>query len=162
MSLESEPDPHRSDPLGWSPCPSVGEAVTGDPSPRLGAHAAAGVIGVGAWCRLARDGRPDSVSFAVGEFVDLADGRRVLLHEDRGFSIGWRGGAEPRMARVELREDVLNAVLPDDAEQTEASHDWVRLAALAQARGVAVAPAVLRLLPYGVEFDDDLRALLDD
>src|SRR4051812_18045130 len=48
------------------------------------------VVGLGAICDL--DPRtPDkarSQSFSVSEFATLEDGRRVILHEDRGFTIG--------------------------------------------------------------------------
>jgi hypothetical protein len=66
------------------------------------------VVGLGAWCdfvtedeyrrRLVRDGWPagevenfvkdfkHGVSFVVHEFADLADGRRLTLHEERGFT----------------------------------------------------------------------------
>jgi hypothetical protein len=49
------------------------------------------VVGLGAICdlRSQQPNQPFSQSFSVSEFVTLDDGRRVILHEDRGFTIGW-------------------------------------------------------------------------
>ena len=50
------------------------------------------VVGIGAICDVLprRLGEARSQSYSVSEFVTLEDGRRVILHEDRGFTIGWR------------------------------------------------------------------------
>lgn len=51
------------------------------------------------------------VTFVVHEFADLADGRRITLHEDRGFttSAQWR-----YLTLDHLEGDVRTTVLPDD------------------------------------------------
>jgi len=121
-------------------------------------------VGIGAICDL-RPGRSDeaSQSFSVSEFVTLEDGRRVILHEARGFTIGWGGSGSGDVREHESLEsmtrNVLNVVLPDDDESADA-HPWSWLADLARARGLSVTADDLRRLPYEVVFTDDLRRWL--
>ena len=136
------------------------------------------VTGLGAWCdfvtedeyrqRLVKDGWPAEeiehlvedfkrgVSFDVHEFADLADGRRLTLHEERGFTTSgqWR-----YLTLENLERDVRTTVLPDD-DDTQDEHPWEWLAGLLHARGVHATAEELRLLPYGVEFSERLRARL--
>jgi hypothetical protein len=125
------------------------------------------VVGLGAICDLRplRSG-PRARSFSVSEFVALEDGRRVILHEDRGFTIGWRssgesdpGDIQERKTLESLTRDVLNVVLPDDDECTE-DHPWWWLAELARARGLNVTAEDLRNLRYEVIFTDKVRRWL--
>jgi hypothetical protein len=133
---------------------------------------------LGAWCdfvtedeyrqRLVRDGWPAEeiehlveefnlgVSFDVHEFAELTDGRRLTLHEERGFTTSgqWR-----HLTLENLERDVRTTVLPDD-DDTQDEHPWEWLVALLQARGVEATAEELRLLPYGVEFSERLRARL--
>jgi len=125
------------------------------------------VIGLGAICDL--DPRtPDkarSQSFSISEFVTLEDGRRVILHEDRGFTIGLGSSRETaadlrRGLTLEvLTQQALNVVLPDDDVPAEA-HPYSWLAELARARGLKVSADNLRSLPYEVIFTDELRRWL--
>ena len=146
------------------------------------------VVGLGAWCdlatedeyrqRLVRDGWPadeienllehfkQGVSFAVHEFAELADGRRLTLHEERGFTSGvtlatsgpapsdqWRG-----LTLEELEQGVRTTVLPDD-DDTQDEHPWEWLAGLLHdVHGVEATVEELRLLPYDVVFSERLRA----
>jgi len=138
------------------------------------------VVGLGAWCdfvtedeyrqRLVRDGWPAAeienlvedfkwgVSFVVNEFADLADGRRLTLHEERGFTIG--GGPTPsdpwRSLTLEhLERDVRTTVLPDD-DDTQDEHPWEWLAGLLHVHGVEATAEELRPLPYDVVFSEHL------
>jgi hypothetical protein len=117
------------------------------------------VVGLGAICDLRpqRVDAPRSQSFSVGEFVTLEDGRRVILHEARGFTIGWssrhRWGNE---SLENMTRSVLTVVLPDDDEGGE-QHPWSWLAELARARGLDVTAEDLRRLPYEVVFTDTVR-----
>jgi len=137
------------------------------------------VTGLGARCdfvtedeyrqRLVRDGWPaeeienliedlkQGVSFDVHEFADLADGRRLTLHEERGFTTSgqWR-----YLTLENLERDVRTTVLPDD-DDTEDEHPWEWLATLLHARGVEATAEALRILPYDVEFSERLRARLE-
>jgi hypothetical protein len=146
------------------------------------------VIGLGAWCdfvtedeyreRLVRDGWPNDeiesllmdfkkgLSFVVHEFADLADGRRITLHTERGFTTSARASSGPppsdqwRYLTLEwLERDVLTTVLPDE-DETEDEHPWEWLAGLLRAHGVVTTPEQLRHLPYHVVFSDRLRARL--
>ena len=119
--------------------------------------------------RLIRDGWPaeeiedlvedfkQGVSFDVHEFADLADGRRLTLHEERGFTTSgqWR-----YLTLEDLERDVRTTVLPDD-DDTKDEHPWEWLATLLHARGVEATAEALRLLPYDVEFSERLRARLE-
>lgn len=126
------------------------------------------VVGLGAICDLGpqrSDGSSDQ-SFAVSEFVTLEDGRRVILHDDRGFTLGWRSSTEPGSGDIwehetleSLTRDVLNVVLPDDDECAD-DHPWSWLADLARARGLTVTPEELRGLRYEVIITDDVRRSL--
>lgn len=123
------------------------------------------VVGLGATCSISRQQtpQPDTHSFSVGEFVDLEDGRRVVLHEERGFTISeWRSVAHEASRRPAvhdttetLTQNVLMVVLPDDENSTEA-HPWSWLADLATARGLDVRPDELKSLPYIVVFAEEV------
>lgn len=144
------------------------------------------VVGLGAWCdfvtedeyrqRLVSDGWPADevetlvedfawgVSFVVHEFADLADGRRLTLHQERGFAgvtLADRGPAPSDQWRSltleDLERDVRTTVLPDD-EDTQDEHPWDWLAELLRAHGVEVTAEELRLLPYNVIFSERLQA----
>lgn len=125
-------------------------------------------VGLGAICDL-RPQRPDdadSQSFSVSEFVTLDDGRRVILHNDRGFTIGWRPADHPRAGtapagetRDSITTNVLNTVLPDDENSTE-EHPWSWLADRARARGLNVTAQDLQGLPYEVILTDKVTRWL--
>jgi hypothetical protein len=147
------------------------------------------VVGLGAWCdfvtedeyrhRLVRDGWPADeiehlveefnlgVSFDVHEFAELADGRRLTLHEERGFTgvtMASKGPAPSDQWRSltleNLERDVRTTVLPDE-DDTGDEHPWDWLAGLLHARGVQATAEELRLLLYSVEFSERLRARLE-
>jgi hypothetical protein len=99
---------------------------------------------------------PGSLAFRVEEFADLADGRRLRLHAERGF--GLSAGDDPwqHLTLASLADDVRATVLPDDAEDTGEDHPWDWLAQLLRAHGIDAAADELRDLPYVVEFSDRL------
>jgi hypothetical protein len=120
------------------------------------------VVGIGAICDVIpqRLDQARSKSFSVSEFVMLEDGRRVILHEDRGFTIGWKSSGNSRSDEIQWHEtlesitrNVLNTVLPDDDRCAE-SHPWSWLADLARARGLNVTAQDLRGLAYEVILTD--------
>lgn len=139
----------------WAPHPDGGE-----PPPALPPVPPGRVVGIGAVCDLGPV-RPDpAYSFSVAEFVDLDDGRREWLHQERGFTMSWRISApsgeldgHTRPTVECLTQDVLTVVLPDD-DDPEEEHPWAWLADLAQRRGLAVTADDLRVLPYEVVFTD--------
>jgi hypothetical protein len=142
----------------WQPYPGVGAS-------RLPPVEPGRVVGLGALCDLVPRNSGDQ-SFAVSEFVTLEDGRHVILHEDRGFTIGVRTTGEsapgdPREHETleSLTRDVLNVVLPDDDESGE-EHPWAWLAGLARVRGLDVTEDDLRGLPYEVVFGEQVRRWL--
>ena len=91
----------------------------------------------------------------VREFAVLDDGRRLALHQDRGFST-----SATRLAAEQVERSVLTTVLPDDAEVTAEDHPWKWLASLIQNQGVVVTPEQLKAVPYVFEFGPRLSALL--
>jgi hypothetical protein len=114
-----------------------------------------------------RDGDPWAQDFSVHEFATLADGRRVILHKERGFSLRLRSTGGMLCAddgtlpdtRDDITQQVLNVVLPDDDEPAE-EHPWSWLAELARARGLDVTADDLRGLPYEVVLTDALTRQL--
>lgn len=113
------------------------------------------VVGLGAWAELVRKDQ-QGMDFDVHEFAVLEDGRRVTLHQERGFST-----SATRTTASEVKRDVLTTVLPDNAEVTGEDHPWEGLASLIRNHGVAVAPGQLKTVPYVVEFGPRLTALLE-
>jgi hypothetical protein len=110
------------------------------------------VVGLGAICDLRTRGFDDehSQQFSVSEFVLLENGRRVILHKDRGFTIGSGAGAVRDYETPDsITHNVLNVVLPDD-DECEDDHPWPWLAELARARGLDVVAEDLQRLPYEV------------
>lgn len=120
---------------------------------------------LGATCDLAGEAADgQSVSFSVSEFAELDDGFRVILHTDRGFTLGWGGqpDMEPisrTLTRDELSQEVLNTVLPD--EDDGEAHPWEWLAQLVRLKGWEADAAELRRLPYQVNFTRAVEQLVD-
>ncbi|MBI2708180.1 MAG: hypothetical protein HYX34_00550 [Actinobacteria bacterium] len=90
----------------------------------------------------------------------------MILHDDRGFTIGWRSTGESRSGDVReletlegLTRDVLNVVLPDEDECAD-DHPWAWLADLARARGLDVTAEDLRRVPYEVVFTENVHRWL--
>jgi len=113
------------------------------------------VVGLGAWSELARKDQ-QGMDIDVHEFAVLDDGRRVTLHQERGFST-----SATHITADHAERSVLTTVLPDDAEVTGEDHPWEWLASLIRTHGVAVTPAQLKTMPYVVEFGPRLSALLE-
>jgi hypothetical protein len=147
------------------------------------------VVGLGAWCDFVTEADYRSrfpgfesspavdeaieefkrgASFDVHEFAVLDDGRRITLHDQRGFTTAVRvsDGSTPgdtwqHLTLAELERDVLTTVLPDD-DETQDEHPWEWLAGLLRDYGVEASADELRALPYEVVFSDRLRARVAD
>jgi hypothetical protein len=155
--------------MGWfAPHPEgltsghSGRTQVGDDGEVVAGGSTAAVVGLGAVCGLrelssgASDG---TVRYWVCEFAVLADGRRIVLHEERGFSLGPTIGTGNRQVRRDvIIRTVLNVVLPDD-EQPKEAHPFDWLASLAATRGLNVNGDDLRSLPYEVVLSADVEAL---
>lgn len=95
--------------------------------------------------------------------LELTDGRRVLLLNDRGYgaTCAWN---TTTLADVEVQ--IRTAVGPDEpfddltAGDMEAAH-WEALAALAQQHGVPVAAVDLQRLRHDVVISEPIRRLID-
>jgi hypothetical protein len=155
-----------SEPGGrWSPYPSISrsspERVSSgfEPVGNPGGQRER-ILGLGAICEL-RPPTPlgTSQSFSVAEFALLIDGTKVLLHDDRGFTIGAPSGQLRHVTAETIVQSVLNVVLPYDDESSD-EHPWIWLASLAQARNLDVTSEELRHLPYEVLLSDKVRKWL--
>ena len=113
------------------------------------------VVSLGAWSELARADL-QGLDIDVHEFAMLDDGRRLTLHQDRGFST-----SATRLTADHAERSVLTTVLPDDAEVTGEDHPWEWLASLIRSHGVTVTPEQLKTVPYVVEFGSRLAALIE-
>ena len=137
---------------GLSPRYSASE---GDSEPQLG------------WAAINEQAIEDAIehfgrklSFRVQEFAELSDGRRITLHDERGYSTS--GPEDPwRFQTPESIEvDVRTAVLPDDDDGEE--HPWAWLVELLHAHGVDASTEQLKQVPYRVELSPRLQAKLQD
>jgi hypothetical protein len=131
------------------------------------------VVALGVWCDLAGGegaiGDSDrQLTLRVAEFAVLSDGRRLTLHDERGFDTRLSGtGDAPvdpwdRLSLEQLERNVRTTVLGDDAEATGDEHPWEWLAGLLRASGVDASPGELARLPYDVVFSPRLRQQLSD
>jgi hypothetical protein len=123
------------------------------------------VVALGAWCEHVPPERaqvsPGSACFEVAEFAVLDDGRRILLHAERGFAVSRSTRDDPWtwLTAEGIRSDVLTTVLPDDQPaQEDHPYDWLR--ELLRQAGVEASPDELRAVPYVVELSDDVLARL--
>ncbi|GAA3719438.1 hypothetical protein [Streptomyces tremellae] len=95
----------------------------------------------------------------------LADGRRVVLLDDRGWSASGPAGTGLRLVAEEVERDARTVVGPDEPfggrtrAQMAADH-WGSLARVLARRGVAVDAAELARLPHDVVLGERLRARL--
>ena len=105
---------------GWAPYPVAaqdehpGRTAVGDDGLPLRDEPPTPVVRLGALCGLRCTGADDATthSFWVSEMATLADGRRVVLHEERGFTVGVRG-AQPDLRRRSL-DAAMGALEPGD------------------------------------------------
>jgi hypothetical protein len=139
------------------------------------------VVALGALCDLVPaeqdSASPGGVSFDVSEFAVLADGRRVTLHAERGwtqwarrsFPVGeplpadWDAPLDPweMVTREDLVQSTLNVVLPDDDDHPD-DHPYEWLAELLAEQGISASADDLRGVPYLVELSPRLEARLRD
>lgn len=106
-------------------------------------------------------------SFSARLDAVLADGRRVVVLDDRGWTTALRstgGGALPdvwsTMTAEEVRGTARDVVGPDDdGPEGEASY-WAFLADILRRQGVDVAADDLRRVPHEVVLSDRVLARL--
>lgn len=90
----------------------------------------------------------------------LADGRRIVLLDDRGWS---SSGAWTTVSVAEVEETARTVVGPDEPaegstrEEMEADH-WAYLARRLRGHGLSADPGELRRLPHDVVLGEELRA----
>lgn len=136
------------------------------------------VVGIGAICDFAT-GAPESgpsQSFSVREFVELDNGRHVVIDDSRGFTVssvrelveledGRRvvlenvAPARAGLTPDSVRQQILNVVLPDD-DACEEDHPWSWLAEQASRQGIDVTADELKAIPYVVILTERLAGWL--
>jgi hypothetical protein len=116
-----------------------------------------------------------TLHFSVAEFAVLRDGRRLTLHEERGWSTSthrafplneplpsdWDEPLDPWLltTREDLVHTALNVVLPDDDDDPD-EHPYEWLCELLAAQGVDASVDELRAVPYVVELSRALEERL--
>jgi hypothetical protein len=141
---------------GWRADPAAVGATT--PTDRVGVTPAS-VVGLGAICDLRppQDHQRNSQSFSVGEFATLGNGDRLMLHQERGFTMS--GAVGDSLPGTVIVRQVLHVVLRDESGSND--HSWSELAELARSRGLDVTADQLRQLPYEVLVTDRILRWLE-
>jgi hypothetical protein len=105
---------------------------------------------------------PRGVVYEVVQFVELDDGQAITDHRSGQFSVSVVGG----QSATELCEDVRELIYEDDLRVVGRpgghSQRWTELRSALAAAGVHADDARLAALPFVVELDDDVRAMLVD
>jgi hypothetical protein len=120
-----------------------------------------------------RVGDAHCMSVSLRQEAMLADGRRLLLLDDRGWTSSLHGTPEDDAADIwaltsieEIEETAQVVVGPDEAfdgrspEDMEADH-WAQIADVLRQQGVLVDARELGQLPHDVVLSEQLLALLD-
>lgn len=106
-------------------------------------------------------GRAD---FHVSEYLELDDGRRLLLVDDRGWSMETSNDADLELNLREIVSGVDNTILPDDAEETGETRTWLRYQrGLQERHGVQIGLDELKQLDvsFSVRIESRTRRDLD-
>ena len=114
------------------------------------------------------------VSFSAVLKAELADGRQMVLLDDRGWSesVFFAGGGRPsdqwsHVTREDIEENARTVVGPDEPVNGESHEEaarmhWSFLAAALQASGVVASADDLESLPHVVVLSDRLLQRLPD
>jgi hypothetical protein len=101
----------------------------------------------------------DGLVFDVTHFVDLDDGRRLTTEQLGAMSL-----SVPRGCTVEeLHEELREFIFEDDLREVDDNLDespWDDMLGVLRGAGVAADERVLEALPFVVELDDEVSALL--
>jgi hypothetical protein len=109
-----------------------------------------------------RQAHPGQVSITARHELELADGRRVMLLNDRGWG---SSGTWAELSLKEVQENARTVVGPDEppkgrSREEEADLHWSYLERIAQKQGVAVDADELRQLPHDVVLSRQLLATI--
>ncbi|GAA4964982.1 hypothetical protein [Kineococcus glutinatus] len=109
------------------------------------------------------DDRRTSIS-ALHE-LELADGRRLTLLDDRGWSSSGPGSIWAYQSMESLAETARTVVGPDEppegrTHEEETALHWAHLADIVQEQGVYIEAGELAALPHDVDVSSAIRARL--
>jgi hypothetical protein len=104
--------------------------------------------------------QPGEVSITARHELELADGRRVLLLNDRGWG---SSGSWAMQSLKNVQDNARTVVGPDEpprgrSHEEEAALHWSYLQRIAQTQGVDVHADELRQLPHDVVLSEQLLA----
>lgn len=112
-------------------------------------------------------GAAGAASFSARLHAELVGGERLLLLDDRGWTVGTSDGSDPLdpPCEADLAGTARTVVGPDEpppgrTHEEEAALHWAALARSLREQGVALAADDLRRLPHDVEQGPRLRARL--
>jgi hypothetical protein len=108
---------------------------------------------------------PRSVSFSALHRAVLADGRRLVLLDDRGWTSSWSPDVPPIPSVEEIEDTARVVVGPDEpfGEHTQADMEndhWRALVDVLAQQAVAVDAHELRRLPHDVVLSARLQGLV--
>ncbi|WP_432485698.1 hypothetical protein [Kineococcus esterisolvens] len=97
--------------------------------------------------------------------LELTDGRRLTLLDDRGWSTSGPSGIWSYESLEGLAETARTVVGPDEppegrSREEEAALHWAHLAGIARAQGVPIEAGELAALPHDVDVSPAIRARL--
>ncbi|WP_432488999.1 hypothetical protein [Kineococcus sp. SYSU DK018] len=97
--------------------------------------------------------------------LELTDGRRLTMLDDRGWSTSGPSGIWSYESLEGLAETARMVVGPDEppegrSYEEESALHWAHLAGIAQAQGVPIEAGELAVLPHDVDVSSKIRARL--
>ena len=112
-----------------------------------------------------QEGGRIGLSFDIAEFADLADGRRITVHEgDFGYTTVLSSDDDPWSFQDEASIIASTLVVvqseDDDPDDRGEDHPWTWLVGLLSACGIDAPVEQVRSVPYVVELGPELRARL--
>ena len=101
------------------------------------------------------------VVLRVEQFVDLADGRRITTGAQGQMSLSLARECTLHELHDDLREFIFEDEMREVVDEMEETPRWEHIAALLAQSGVVADEHALSVLPFVLEVDPEVVALLD-